>query len=84
MEENHQPKIGPLRIPLRIQRISWRDLATSLGVVLLLSAVSIWIALHFVRPAPPGTITITESGAQLLDFGLARISVQADQDGAES
>ena len=59
MEENHQPKIGPLRIPLRIQRISWRDLATSLGVVLLLSAVSIWIALHFVRPAPPGTITIT-------------------------
>jgi TRAP-type uncharacterized transport system substrate-binding protein len=51
-------KIGPLQIPLRIQRISWRDLASSLGVVLLLSALSIWIALHFVRPAPPGTITI--------------------------
>jgi len=51
-------KIGPLQIPLRIQRISWRDLATSLGMVLLLSALSIWIALHFVRPAPPGTITI--------------------------
>jgi TRAP-type uncharacterized transport system substrate-binding protein len=58
MEQNDKRKIGPLPIPLRIQRISWRDLAGSLGAVLLLSALSIWIALHFVRPAPPGTITI--------------------------
>jgi hypothetical protein len=47
-------KIGPLRI----QRISWRDLAASLGLVLLLSTVTILIAIHFVRPAPPDTITI--------------------------
>jgi TRAP-type uncharacterized transport system substrate-binding protein len=58
MEERHERKVGPPRIPLRIPRISWRDLAGSFGVVLLLSALSIWIALHFVRPAPPGTITI--------------------------
>ena len=45
-------------IPLRIQLISWRDLATSLGPVLLLSACAIWIAFYFVRPAPPHTITI--------------------------
>jgi hypothetical protein len=43
---------------LRIQRISWRALAASLGPVLLLSAAAIWIAIHFVRPAPPHTITI--------------------------
>ena len=48
-----------LRIPLQIQRISWRDLAATLGPVLLISAVAIWIAFHFVRPAPPDTITIT-------------------------
>ena len=57
-ENNDKRKIGPLRIPLRIQRISWHDLAASLGPVLLLSAVAIWIAFHFVRPAPPHTITI--------------------------
>ncbi len=53
-KNNDKRKIGPLRI----QRISWRDLATSLGLVLLLSAVAIWIAFHFVRPAPPNTITL--------------------------
>lgn len=51
--------IGPLRIPRRIQRISWRDLAASLGPVLLVSVAAIWIAVHFVRPAPPDTIVIT-------------------------
>jgi len=44
---------------MHIQRISWRDLAASLGPVLLISAVAIWAAFHFVRPAPPGEIIIT-------------------------
>lgn len=58
-EEGDTRKLGPLRIPRRIQRISWRDLAASLGPVLLVSVVAIWIAVHFVRPAPPDTIVIT-------------------------
>ncbi len=45
--------------PRRIKRISWSDLAASLGPVLLVSLVAIWIAVHFVRPAPPDTIIIT-------------------------
>lgn len=53
-DKNDKRKIGPLRM----QRISWRDLTASLGLVLLLSAVAIWIAFHFVRPAPPDTITM--------------------------
>ena len=53
-DTNDTRKIGPLRI----QRISWRDLATSLGLVLLVSAAAFWIAFHFVRPAPPDTITL--------------------------
>lgn len=52
-------KIGSLRIPRRIPRISWRDLAASLGPVLLVSLIAIWIAVHFVRPAPPDTLVIT-------------------------
>ncbi len=53
-ESNAKGKIGPLRT----QRILWRDLAASLGPVLLLSAIAIWIAFHFVRPAPPDSITM--------------------------
>jgi len=45
--------------PLHIKRMSWRDLAASLGPVLLVSGAAIWVAVHFVRPAPPGTIVIT-------------------------
>ena len=39
-------------------RISWRDLAFTLGPYLLLVAVAFWIAFHFIRPAPPDTIVI--------------------------
>ena len=46
-----------LKIP-KIPRISWRDLAATLGPVLLLSIGAILLALHFVRPAPPSTITM--------------------------
>ena len=42
-----------------IPRISWRDLAATLGPVLLLSIAAILLALHFVRPAPPHTLTIS-------------------------
>lgn len=44
---------------LSISRISWRDLAVTLGPILLLSIFAIWISFRFVRPAPPDTIVIT-------------------------
>jgi TRAP-type uncharacterized transport system substrate-binding protein len=43
---------------LQIPRISWRDLAVTLGPVLLISVGAILLALHFVRPAPPSTVTM--------------------------
>ena len=48
-----------LRLPLKITTISWWDLAHTLGPILLASAVAIWLALHFVRPAPPHTLTMS-------------------------
>ena len=48
-----------LRIRMRFQRISWRDLAATLGPVLLISLIALWVAFHYVRPAPPDTIIIT-------------------------
>ena len=52
----HGPK---LRLPLKITTISWWDLAHTLGPILLASAAAIWLALHFVRPAPPRTLTMS-------------------------
>jgi TRAP transporter TAXI family solute receptor len=51
-------KLRALRLP-KIPRISWRDLAATLGPVLLASAVAIALAIHYVQPAPPSTIVIS-------------------------
>jgi hypothetical protein len=59
MALENKRKIGRLRIPVSISRISWRDLAVTLGPILLLSIIAIWIAFRFVRPAPPDTIVFT-------------------------
>ncbi len=40
-------------------RVSWRDLALSLGPYALLVLAAFWLAYHFVRPAPPDTIVLT-------------------------
>lgn len=39
--------------------LSWRDLAVTLGPILLISGVAIWVAVHFMRPAPPDAIVFT-------------------------
>jgi TRAP-type uncharacterized transport system substrate-binding protein len=59
MAQEKKSKIGRIRIPLSIPRISWRDVAVTLVPILLLSLFAIWLALRFVRPAPPDTIIIT-------------------------
>jgi TRAP-type uncharacterized transport system substrate-binding protein len=59
MADENKRKIGRIRIPLSIPRISWRDVAVTLVPILLLGVFAIWLALRFVRPAPPDTIVIT-------------------------
>ena len=54
----------------RLVAISWRDLAITLGPILLLSLAGIWFAIRFVRPAPPDSITIT-TGADGSTFSIA-------------
>ena len=44
---------------IRIPRISWRDLAVTVGPFVLLLVVAFWIALRYVNPAPPDTIVIS-------------------------
>ncbi len=57
--DDNKRRIGAIRFPVRISRISWRDLAVTLGPILLISGAAIWVALHFVRPAPPDPIIFT-------------------------
>ncbi len=53
---------NPLLPSFKISRVSWRDLVVSFGPLLALIIATVWITLHFVRPAPPSTIVMT-SGA---------------------
>lgn len=46
-----------------IGRVSWRDLALTLGPFLVLLVVAFWLTYHFVRPAPPDTIVMTTGRA---------------------
>lgn len=51
-------KQSAINIKTRFVAISWRDLAISFGPIALLSSVAIWLAIWFIHPAPPSTITI--------------------------
>jgi TRAP-type uncharacterized transport system substrate-binding protein len=55
----HRRLGAKLRLPLKITTISWWDLIHTLGPILLASAAAIWLALHFVRPLPPHTLTMS-------------------------
>jgi TRAP transporter TAXI family solute receptor len=57
-ENGARKRLRTLRLP-KIPRISWRDLALTLGPVLLASAAAIALAIRFVQPAPPDTIVIS-------------------------
>jgi len=47
---------GALRGRSRLAAISWRDLLVMVAPALLLIGVGTWLAIRFVRPAPPNTI----------------------------
>jgi hypothetical protein len=48
-----------LRLPPRLQRVSWRDLAVVGAPTLLIVVAAFAIAGHFVRPAPPTHLVMT-------------------------
>jgi TRAP-type uncharacterized transport system substrate-binding protein len=59
MSEPRTRRFPRIRLPTRFALISWRDLALTLGPILLVCAGAIWVTFWFVRPAPPDTITMT-------------------------
>jgi TRAP-type uncharacterized transport system substrate-binding protein len=50
--------------------ISWLDLAVSLGIMVIVGAVVIWVAIRVIQPAPPSTLTIS-AGPEHSRFWLA-------------
>lgn len=52
-----------MRPPLKITAVSVWALAQTLGPILLVAALAIWAALHFVQSAPPRSITISTGPA---------------------
>jgi hypothetical protein len=65
-ERKSKPGVS-LRLPLKITAVSWKDVAETLGPILLVSAIAILVALHYVRPAPPSTLTLS-SGPEGSNF----------------
>jgi hypothetical protein len=61
---------GRLRLRLRVERVSWRDLTMSVGPVIIITVIAIGAVLHFARPAPPHSITMTAGpkGSMLWNF----------------
>jgi len=58
-QEVHQDSSDKFYLLPRITRISWHDLFSSLVPVVIVSIIAIIIALHFLQPAPPSTISIS-------------------------
>jgi len=50
--------------------ISWLDLAVSVGIMVIVGAVVIWVAIRVIQPAPPSTLTIT-AGPEYSRFWFA-------------
>ena len=74
-EDPARHRIGAFGYSFEFKRISWRDSAAALLPLVLLSALAIWAAFRFVRPAPPDTITITSG----LDGSTLRITAEKYQ-----
>ena len=58
MTEKNKNNITSIRPLARFSEISFRDLAVTVGPLVLITAVVIVTAYWYVRPAPPNTITI--------------------------
>jgi TRAP-type uncharacterized transport system substrate-binding protein len=59
----------------RANQWGWQDWARMVGLPVVVCALAILVALHFIRPAPPDTITIA-SGATGSRFHLAALQYQ--------
>ena len=59
MQDKKVKKPRRMRLPARLVAVSWRDLLVIGLPVLLIAAALAWVAVKFVRPAPPTSIVIT-------------------------
>jgi len=59
VEQGNVERRRRMRLPARLVAVSWRDLLVIGVPVLLITAAAAWIAVKFVRPAPPNTIIIS-------------------------
>ena len=56
MDKNKLRLLPRRRLPSRLMEVSWRDLVVVLLPIALVIAAVVWVAVTFVRPAPPDTI----------------------------
>ena len=49
-ENTIRRRLSLRELPLRVKQISWSELMQTLGPILLLGALGVWLALHFGGP----------------------------------
>ena len=60
-----------LRLPARLVTVSWRDLLVIVVPVLLVTALAAWLAVKFIRPAPPDTIVMLAGPKESSYYNIA-------------
>ncbi|HKQ25374.1 MAG TPA: TAXI family TRAP transporter solute-binding subunit [Burkholderiales bacterium] len=70
-EQGQARKRRRMRLPGRLVAVSWRDLLVIGLPVLLITAAVAWIAVKFIRPAPPDTIVISAGARGGSNFATA-------------
>jgi TRAP-type uncharacterized transport system substrate-binding protein len=58
MDKNKLRLLTRRRLPTRLMEVSWRDLVVVLLPIAVLITVVVWVAVTYVRPAPPDTIRL--------------------------
>ena len=69
-----QDLIPRRRLPLKIPYLSWRDLAVGVWPLIILTIIAFIVALRFVSPAPPHTLTFRYLAAKLRRSDSANFS----------
>jgi TRAP-type uncharacterized transport system substrate-binding protein len=64
-------RLRRLRLPAKLIMVSWRDLLMIVAPVLLVTLLIAWLAVKFIRPAPPDTMVMLSGPKESSYYSLA-------------
>ena len=71
MDDEKFKRRRSLRLPAKLVTVSWRDLLVIVVPVLLVTALGAWLAVKFIRPAPPDSIVMLAGPKESSYYAIA-------------